>query len=135
MVRETLGFDIGLFPLFRNVESRARGTLKAMVYMSGGAVALCEDFGENSKLIQDGVNGMLASSSDGWYEKLRHLVEHPEDRAAISRLGLETIRQRFSASAVFGQLTAAFDGILGGQVIPTQTANRSSRHLSPAVLS
>src|SRR6185503_12896452 len=66
MVCEVLKFDIGLFPLFHNEDGRGRGTLKAMVYMAGEAAVVAEDFGENPKLISDGVNGLLASATDSW---------------------------------------------------------------------
>jgi len=113
MVREVLAFDIGLFPLFHNEDGCARGTLKAMIYMSGEAVAVCEDYGENPKLIQDGFNGVLASSPEAWYEKLEWLITHPEQRSVIGRRGLETIRERFTAERVFPKLVAAYERILG----------------------
>jgi glycosyltransferase involved in cell wall biosynthesis len=112
MIREILSFDIGLFPLFHNVDGLARGTLKAEIYMSGEAVAVCEDYGENSKLIRNGINGMLAVSQNDWYEKLEWLITHPSERVAIGQRGLETIRQRFTAELVFAQLVNAFERVL-----------------------
>lgn len=112
MVRETLAFDIGLFPLFHNGDALSRGTLKAMIYMSAEAAVIAENIGENPRLIQDGVNGLMASTPDEWLQKLEWLVTHPEERRAIARRGLETVRERFSAPVVFRQLTAAFDQIL-----------------------
>lgn len=113
MVREVLAFDIGLFPLFHNEDARARGTLKAKVYMSGEVAAVCEDYGENPGLIEDGVNGLLASSPQQWYDRLERLILNPDERAAIARRGLETIRKRFTAAQVFAQLVAAFEEVLG----------------------
>lgn len=114
MVREALAFDIGLFPMFHNGDGLARGTLKAMIYMSAGAAVLAENYGENPSLVQDGVNGVLAAASDEWLQKLDWLVTHPQERAAIARRGLETIRSRFTAEHVFQQLTAAFDWMMAG---------------------
>ena len=115
MVQEALAFDIGLFPMFHNGDGLARGTLKAMVYMSAGAAVLAENYGENPSLIQDGVNGVLAATPDEWLQKLEWLVTHPQERAAIARRGLETIRSRFTAERVFQQLTAAFDLMMAGE--------------------
>jgi len=115
MVRETLAFDIGLFPLFHNRDALARGTLKAMIYMSAGAAVIAENVGENPRLIQDGVNGLLASTADEWLEKLDWLVTHAEERKAIARRGLETVREHFTARHVFAQLTAAFDYALAAE--------------------
>ena len=112
MVREVLGFDIGLFPLFRNEDGRGRGTLKAKIYMSGEAVAVCENYGENPGLIKDGVDGMLVSSPDDWHDKLEWLITHREERLAIARRGLETIRNEFTAQHVFGRILGAYERIL-----------------------
>jgi glycosyltransferase involved in cell wall biosynthesis len=112
MVREVLSFDIGLFPLFHNEDGRARGTLKAKIYMSGEAVAVCENYGENPKLVRDGVNGVLASSQEEWYEKIEYLILNHTERAAVARRGLEEVRQHFTADKIFTELTSAYDQML-----------------------
>src|SRR5262249_119456 len=109
MIREVLNFDIGLFPLFHNEDARARGTLKIMVYMSGEAAAVCENYGENPKLVTHRINPMLASSHEEGYERISHLIPHPAVRAGVARRGLETIRERFTVERVFDQLLAVFD--------------------------
>lgn len=115
MVRETLAFDIGLFPLFHNRDAQSRGTLKAMIYMSAEAAVIAENIGENPRLIQDGVNGLLAATPEEWLQKLDWLVTHAEERKAIARRGLETIREQFSAPVVFTQLTSAFNQIVAAR--------------------
>ena len=112
MVREVLGFDIGLFPLLHNDDGLARGTLKAMVYMSGGAVVVGEDFGENRNLIQDGVNGMLAETQDDWYRKLETLIVDRSTRQDIAARGLAMIRDKFTAAHIFRSMTGVFDEVL-----------------------
>ena len=112
MVREVLGFDIGLFPLFQNEDGRGRGTLKAKIYMSGDAVAVCDDYGENPKLIKDGVNGILVSSPQQWYDKLEWLITHPQERRTIAERGLDTIRRQYTARRVFTDILAAYEQAL-----------------------
>ena len=112
MVRETLAFDIGIFPLFHNQDANARGTLKAMIYMSAESAVIAEWVGENPRLIQDGVNGLLASTSNEWLEKLDWLVTHTAERKAMARRGLETVREKFDTAIVFDKLLAAFDKIV-----------------------
>jgi glycosyltransferase involved in cell wall biosynthesis len=120
MVREILGCDIGLFPLFHIEDGRARGTLKAKVYMSGECVAVCENFGENPKLITHGENGMLADKPEEWHDRLEWLITHPVDRKRIARQGLETIQNEFTAPHMFRRLIGAFDNLVeaeaGGSV-------------------
>lgn len=123
MIRETLAFDVGLFPMYHVEDGLARGNLKAMIYMSAGAAALCEDFGENRTLIQDGVNGMLAGTADEWAQKLERLVTDRAVRERIAQRGLETIRRQFSAEAVFTQLESAFTQLSAGATIPSRVAS------------
>ncbi|MEW6323940.1 MAG: glycosyltransferase [Nitrospirota bacterium] len=114
MVEEVLAMDIGLFPLFQNDESLARGTLKAMVYMSGGAAAVCQDLGENQRLIADGVNGALAETDQEWFDKLDRLITCPEERRTIAQNGLATIHERFTRQKCFEQLVGVFDRLCDG---------------------
>lgn len=114
MVREALAMDIGLFPLFRVEDSLARGNGKAVVYMAGGAVAACSNIGEHTKLIEDGVNGMLANDATEWLAKLDWLVSQPEDRRRIGYAGLSTIRAELADEVCFQRLVAALDE-LGGR--------------------
>ena len=125
MVREVLGFDIGLFPLFHNEDARGRGTLKAKVYMSGQVAVVCEDYGGNPALVKDGINGLLASSPQQWYEQLERLIVDPDLRAVIARRGMETVRANFTAERVFGQLLGAFEKVCDSAVSDHALATRS----------
>jgi glycosyltransferase involved in cell wall biosynthesis len=112
MVQEALAFDVGLFPMYHTGDGLARGNLKAMIYMSAGAAALCEDYGENRTLIVDGDNGMLASTPDQWLDKMERLCTDRVTRERIAGRGLETIRRHFAADVVFRQLQLAFTAIV-----------------------
>jgi glycosyltransferase involved in cell wall biosynthesis len=112
MAREVLAFDIGLFPLLHNDDGRGRGTLKALVYMSGEAAVVAENFGENPKLIEEGVNGLLALSLDEWHDKLEHLVTDSEARSRLAKRGLETVRRGFTAAKIFERIITAYECVL-----------------------
>jgi hypothetical protein len=111
MVRESLGMHIGLFPQFEVEESLNRGSLKAKIYMSGGAVAVCQDLGENRTLIRDGHNGLLAANSRQWLEKLDWLVTHPDERKRLAAAGLQTIRELFTTEICYRRLAGALRDI------------------------
>jgi glycosyltransferase involved in cell wall biosynthesis len=120
MAREVLAMDIGLFPLFKVEDSLVRGTLKAMVYMSGGAVAVATRVGENMELIQDGKNGMLADGAQEWFDKLDKLIMDPNLRTELGKAGLKTVREHFTREHCLEQLLSAFRSGLSHK-----TSNRS----------
>ena len=107
MVQEVLAMDIGLFPHFKVEDARARGNGKAMIYMAGEVAAVCQNIGENPRLIQDGVNGMLAGNHQEWFEKLETLILNADKRRAIAAAGLKTIRDQFTAEKNFQRLKHA----------------------------
>jgi glycosyltransferase involved in cell wall biosynthesis len=110
MIREALGMDIGLYPLFDIEDSRSRGILKAAIYMSGEAAVVCPPIGHCADLIEDGVNGAIASSAHEWESKLERLVREPDLRRRLAAAGLKTVRERFSIDRCFASLRAALLG-------------------------
>jgi len=113
MIREVLAMDIGLFPPPVDREDFAiRGPLKALIYMTGGVPAVCQNAGDCALLIEDGVSGMLADTLDDWERKIEMLLADPRLRADIGRRGLEIVRQRNSLAAVFRMLEAALLSVL-----------------------
>ena len=109
MINEILSMDIGLFPLFDVEDSRVRGFLKALVYMSGEAAVIASPRGQVPELIQDGVNGMLANSTAEWVEKLDLLISDHVLRKRIATAGLETARRDFSLEKSFECLLTALN--------------------------
>ncbi len=101
MIKEVLAMDIGLFPL-QDVEiSRSRGILKASVYMSGEAVAVCSPIGQCADFIRDGQNGMLVKTQSDWEQKIELLVKDRDLRQKIARNGLETVRSQLKVEDSF----------------------------------
>ncbi|CAK0741070.1 conserved hypothetical protein [Gammaproteobacteria bacterium] len=107
MMQEVLRMHIGLFPLFNVDDSRARGILKAEIYMSGETAVIASPVGQCRDIIQDGVNGMLAHNTAMWIEQLLRLVRDASLRQRVARAGLETARQDFSLAATSERLIEA----------------------------
>jgi len=66
-------FDIGIMPLIDGPWERAKCGYKLIQYMAAGIVPVGSRIGENPMIIQEGVNGFLAGTSDEWVEKLTML--------------------------------------------------------------
>lgn len=115
MLGEVLGMDIGIFPPpFDADDYEIRGALKAMIYMSAGVPAVCQDAGECSRLIEDNVDGMLAANEDEWTEKLELLVTSPTLRVEMGRRALATVRREHSLNHVTDELERAFLRVMAG---------------------
>ena len=110
MIDEALQMDIGLFPL-QDVEAcRVRGVLKATVYMSAGAPAVCSPVGQCADLIRDGENGMLAANTAQWEERLERLIADAPLRARLAARALDEVRARFTVDRSFALLRAVLEG-------------------------
>lgn len=117
--------DIGIMPLPDTELTRGKCALKALQYMALGMPVVCSPVGVNTEIIQDGVNGFLASSHDEWYEKLALLLADPDLRRALGQAGRRTVEDRYSRA--IGQ--AAFLDILR-RVAGREGSPRRSRSLA-----
>lgn len=110
MIREVLKMDIGLFPLQDVEASRVRGVLKASIYMSGEAAAVCSPVGQCADFIKDGINGMLAGPGEEWERKLDLLINDKKLRLALAKGGLETVRGKLTLDCAFSTLRSVIEG-------------------------
>jgi glycosyltransferase involved in cell wall biosynthesis len=91
-------FDIGIMPLPDDRWTRLRTHLKIRQYMGLGIPCVASPVGVNSELIQDGVNGHLASTDEEWITKLSRLIDDAEARNTLGAAGRKTIEERYSAA-------------------------------------
>lgn len=90
------GFDIGIMPMPDNEWTKGKCGFKAILYMSMGIPTVCSPVGVNSEIIEDGVNGFLASSEKEWIEKLSLLIKDPELRRRLGAAGRKRIEEKYS---------------------------------------
>ena len=74
--------DVGVYPLADDEWSKGKCGFKAIEFMACGVPVVAAAVGVNREIIQDGVNGFLASTDDEWVEKLGRLLA---DRDAAAR--------------------------------------------------
>ncbi len=99
---EISAFDIGIMPMHEDLWSRGKCSMKALLYMAAGSVAVCSPVGHNTEVIQNGVNGVLAATEGEWIEELSRLVKDDTLRAVLGTAGRSTVESRFS-QAICGQ--------------------------------
>jgi glycosyltransferase involved in cell wall biosynthesis len=98
--------DVGVYPLADDEWSKGKCGFKAIEFMSCGVPVVAAAVGVNREIIQDGVNGFLASSEDEWVEKLGRLLADSELRRRFAEAGRRTIEERYSLAVNAPKLAA-----------------------------
>lgn len=87
---------IGVMPLPDEAWARGKSALKLIQYLAAGTAAVASPVGANCDVVQDGVNGFLASTTDEWVEKLKLLLENSELRQKFAKIGQQTVENDYS---------------------------------------
>lgn len=88
--------DIGLMPLPDTPWAQGKCAFKAIQYMAMGIPTVASPVGITSDLIQDSVNGLLASSTAEWFESLNRLLHDEQLRRQIGIEARRTIEREYS---------------------------------------
>ena len=76
--------------------TRGKCGFKALLYMACGVPPVCSPVGMTTDIVQDGENGLLATTTEEWIEKLSLLVENPTLRRQMGEAGRTTVEEKFS---------------------------------------
>jgi glycosyltransferase involved in cell wall biosynthesis len=88
--------DVGVYPLTDDEWSKGKCGFKAIQFMACGVPVVAAAVGVNREIIQDGVNGFLASGDDEWVAKLGRLLDDAALRARFAEAGRRTVEERYS---------------------------------------
>ncbi len=106
-------FDIGIMPLPGDPWVRLRTHLKVRQYMGLGIPCVASPVGIIPELIQDGVNGFLASTEAEWIDKLSRLIDDPGLRRRLGPAGRETIEEQYSAEVWAPKVLGILRSVVG----------------------
>lgn len=96
--------DIGIMPLPLTKYSEGKGGYKLFLYMAAAIPSVATPIGINSELIQDGVNGFLASEPEEWEEKMHLLLTNSELRQKMGYAGRQLFDENYSSKIAFDML-------------------------------
>lgn len=98
--------DVGVYPLADDEWSKGKCGFKAIEFMACGVPVVAAAVGVNRDIIQDGVNGFLASTEAEWVDKLGRLLADPDMRRRFAVAGRRTIEERYSLAVNAPRLAA-----------------------------
>lgn len=121
-IQDLQSFDIGLMPLPDSEWARGKCAFKAIQYMACGVATVASPVGITTDLIQNKVNGLLASTSDEWFEALDLLVRNVSLRSAIAEAGRRTVETSYSLEVWGPRFVSIFDQLAARGTAVLETA-------------
>ena len=112
-IRELSTFDIGIMPLPDDEWAKGKCGLKGLQYMALETPCIMSPVGVNTEIIEEGVNGFLATTEDEWVDKLSRLIDDPELRTRIGKKARQTVEERYSVNSQKDRYVELFKRLIG----------------------
>jgi glycosyltransferase involved in cell wall biosynthesis len=94
-VQDILEFDIGLMPLPDTAWTRGKCGYKLIQYMACGLPVIASPVEANLDIVEDGINGFLASDTREWVAALEKLITRDALRKKMGKKGRQTVENKF----------------------------------------
>ena len=89
-------FDVGVMPLIDGPFERGKCGYKLVQYMAGGISVIASPVGVNRQIIEPGVNGYLAESTQDWLVALRDLMNNVQKCLDMGLAGRQKAEQMYN---------------------------------------
>ena len=89
-------FDIGVMPLIDGPFERGKCGYKLVQYMAGGIPVIASPVGVNRQIVEPGINGYLAESTEEWLVALRDLMNNVSKRTKMGQAGRQKAEQMYN---------------------------------------
>jgi glycosyltransferase involved in cell wall biosynthesis len=98
-------FDVGIMPLPDEPWTRGKCGYKLIQYMASRLPVIASPVGVNKEIVQHGVNGFLAGTTDEWFQSLQTLRKNPELRIKMGEAGRRIVASNYCMDVTAPQLT------------------------------
>lgn len=102
--QEMNDFDVAIAPLFDDEWARGKCSLKLLQYMAAGLPTVSSRAGMNCEVVQDGVDGFLATGVEEWVFKLTQLIHNSGLRRSMGRAARAKVLEKYSLKKMVGPL-------------------------------
>jgi glycosyltransferase involved in cell wall biosynthesis len=108
-IEDLLKIDIGIMPLPDNDWSQGKCGFKALQYMSLGIPAVVSPVGVNVDIVQHGISGFLATSTEEWVKYLSMLIKDHNLRESMASEGRKKVFNQYSVNSNADNFLALFE--------------------------
>jgi glycosyltransferase involved in cell wall biosynthesis len=103
-------FDVGIMPLHDTPWERGKCAFKLLQVMAAGKPVIASPVGANRQVVQHGVNGFLAETTEQWMEALRALAADAGLRRRMGEAARQTVADSYSTAVVAPRLASILNG-------------------------
>lgn len=104
--------DIGIMPLPNDEWSRGKGGYKLFLYMAAGLPVIASPVGINKEIVENGINGYLASSEEEWLNYINKLIEDKDLRKTLGANGRKKAEELYSYNKNAGKLLQVMNRVI-----------------------
>jgi glycosyltransferase involved in cell wall biosynthesis len=113
-VNQMCRFDVGIMPLPDEPWARGKCGFKLIQYMACGLPVVASPVGVNAEIVDDGVNGFLASTTAEWVNALETLRADFQLQQRMGRNGSKRVEERYCLEVTTQQLVALLQSVSKG---------------------
>ncbi len=107
--------DIGLMPLVDTPRARGKCAFKALQFMGVGTPVLLSPVGMNAEVIEPGVSGFCASTTEEWRNALERLIDDPALRERMGRAARDRVASYYSFDTHLPRFRAVLEAVAQGK--------------------
>jgi glycosyltransferase involved in cell wall biosynthesis len=107
-VAEIQRFDIGINPLEDDSFNRGKCGYKMVQYMACGVPVVASPVGANCDIVQNGIQGLHATTIEEWVEALRRLMDDRELRLRLGKAGRQQAVEKYSLQTVLPRMVSLY---------------------------
>ncbi len=116
-IDQILQFDVGIMPLIDAPFERGKCGYKLIQYMACGLPVVASPVGVNQNIVEQGINGFLASTTEEWIDAIIQLRDDLALRKKMGMAGRKKVELHFNLESTANQLVNLFDQTITENVL------------------
>ena len=104
-------FDIGVMPLVKDPKTEGKCALKAIEYMACAVPAIVSPVGANISLVENGIDGWQAETTEDWVSVITHIVNNPSSLSEIGMKAQRKVERHYSYDAIIPLMKQVIESV------------------------